>query len=272
MTALPHTRMRIPVDRDGTHLAVTMYEGSGPPMLLIHGITSSSAEFNGVMPRLVEVCQPITIDLRGHGESDKPASGYHYDDYVRDLSAVIAHLELNRPLVLGHSLGGIVTLFWAATNPGVARGLVIEDSPLRSGGEFRQAFDGWLALNAMPEDMLRAWYAERNPTWNETLVASRSDAMNACARSAILELRDASMANQGLDSSDTLARITEPVLFLHGDPKAGGMVHPDDAATLPQRIPNVTVRRIEGAGHTIHRSHPDEWLRLVRDFVLMHQD
>lgn len=260
-------RMRIPVDSSGTHLAVSLHGGSGPAMILIHGITGSSAEFDGVIPRLVEFCRPITFDLRGHGESDKPDSGYHYGDYVRDLSRVITALDLDRPFVLGHSLGGIVSLFWAASSPGVARGLIIEDSPLRSGEGFRNAFEGWLMLNALPKDALRAWYAEQHPGWSQDLVASRTDAMNACSRSAISELMDASMANEGLDSSDTLESIVEPVLFLHGDPQTGSMVHPDDAASLPNRIANVSVHRVESAGHSIHRSHPDEWVGLVRDFV-----
>lgn len=236
-------------------------------MLLIHGITSSSAEFDEVIPRLVDICRPITFDLRGHGDSDKPASGYHYSDYVSDLSAVVTALGLERPLVLGHSLGGIVTLYWAGSNPGIARELIIEDSPLRSGEGFRKAFDGWLMLNAMPKEVLRAWYAEQHSTWSEALITSRSDAMHVCARAAITELMDASMANQGLDSSDTLAGIAEPVLFLHGDPQTGSMVHPDDIASLPNRIANVSIRGVDGAGHSIHRSHPDEWLQLVRDFI-----
>ena len=80
------------------------------------------------------------------------------------------------------------------------------------------------------------------------------------------------MANQGVDSSDTLGRIVEPVLFLHGDPQTGSMVHPDDTASLPNRIPNVSVHGVEGAGHSIHRSHPDEWLQYVRSFVKDHAD
>lgn len=259
--------MRIPVDTAGTHLAVTTYEGSGPALVMIHGITSSSAEFAGVIPHLVDICRPVTIDLRGHGDSDKPASGYHYADYIGDLSAVIEALELDRPIVLGHSLGGIVTLFWGATNPGIARALIIEDSPLRSGEGFRNAFEGWLMLNAMPKQVLRTWYAEQHPTWSEDLLDSRTEAMHACARAAIEELMRASMANEGVDSSDTLAGISEPVLLMHGDPQAGGMVHPDDIVTLPHRIANISVHGIAGAGHSVHRSHPAEWLQLVRDFI-----
>lgn len=263
----PSTQRSIPVDSAGTRLSVSMYEGHGPAMILIHGITSSKAEFDGVIPHLATFCQPITVDLRGHGDSDKPPAGYHYQNYVDDLSAVIDALRLDAPFVLGHSLGGIITMFWAASNPGVARALIIEDAPLRSGEGFRNAFEGWLTLNAMPLVVLQAWYTDQHPTWSESLRTSRAQAMNACSRAAILELMDASMANEGLDSSDTLAKISDPMLFLHGDPNTGSMVHPADIATLPKRIAEVSVHGVEGAGHSIHRSHPDEWLRLVRDFV-----
>src|SRR5699024_1409511 len=112
---------------------VHKYTGSGPNVLLIHGIGSSSKDFNPVIAGMTGFCQPISIDLRGHGESFKPAAGYHYEDYIRDLEIVLASLEMNHQIVLGHSLGGIIALMWAAKKPKTPRALIIEDSPLRSG-------------------------------------------------------------------------------------------------------------------------------------------
>lgn len=257
----------IPVDARGTRVRLETYAGDGPAMIMIHGITSSSADFHPVLPGLLEICSPVVVDLRGHGKSDKPAAGYHYRNYVSDLNAVMAALRLHRPIVLGHSLGGIIAMYWAAQNPGVARALIIEDSPLRSGEEFRSAFEGWLALNAMPASGLRAWYATKNPSWSDAILDARTAAMTGTAREAIAELMQASMANEGLDDSPALTQITEPVLYLHGDIEYGSMVHPDDIADLPNRIRKVTVRRVPEAGHTIHRSHPAAWLDQVRAFV-----
>lgn len=259
--------MFIPVSPTGTRVRIESYKGNGPAMLMMHGITSSGADFEPVLPGLLEFCSPIIVDLRGHGLSDKPISGYHYRHYVADLQAVIVALQLDRPIVLGHSLGGIIAMHWAAQHPEAARALIVEDSPLRSGEDFRGAFEGWLALNAMPATELRAWYAKRNSNWTDTILDTRTAAMTGTARAAIAELMQASMANEGLDDSPTLTHFTEPVLYLHGDIEYGSMVHPDDIADLPNRIRAVTVRRVPGSGHTIHRSHPQVWLNHVREFV-----
>lgn len=258
---------RVPVDSSGTHLSIRRYAGKGPALVMIHGITSSSADFDQVATRLTDISTPIAIDLRGHGSSDKPGRGYHYSDYVQDLTAVIRELRLDHPIVLGHSLGGIITMFWAAENPGVARGLVIEDAPLRSGEEFRDAFKGWLYLNDLPESELRQWYSQHNPEMTEDVRDYRTHSMLATRREAITELYAASMANQGLDTADSLSRITDQMLFLHGDSEQGSMVHPDDLRSLPTVIRNVKVREIHGAGHSPHRSHTNEWLHHVRKFL-----
>lgn len=251
----------------GVRVVVHEYPGTGPRVLLIHGIGSSSADFNPVLEGLVEFCQPYLLDLRGHGASDQPEVGYHYSDYVRDLESVLAHLQLDHPIVLGHSLGGIITLMWAARHPEMARAIIIEDSPLRSGIDFKDAFEGWLTLNALPHEVVKAWYAEKNPGWSDQLVHQRSFDMVNTARPAILELQASSLANEGLDSVTGLDELTSPLLFLQGDIATGSMVHPEDLARLQQSIPQMCVKHFQGASHTIHRSHPMEWLAAVRSFV-----
>jgi pimeloyl-ACP methyl ester carboxylesterase len=99
------------IDIDGLSLHTNQYSGLGPKVLLIHGIGSSSRDFDPVIDGLVEVMTPITIDLRGHGESDKPSAGYHYEDYASDLDRLLQALGIERPIILGHSLGGIITLW-----------------------------------------------------------------------------------------------------------------------------------------------------------------
>ena len=263
---------RVPVDASGTHLAVRRYAGKGVPLVMIHGITSSGNDFDHVATRLTDICNPLTIDLRGHGGSDKPRKGYHYTDYVSDLSEVIRRLGLVQPIVLGHSLGGIIAMYWAAANPRIARGIIIEDSPLRSGDDFRDAFEGWLYLNDLPEEKLREWYASHHPKMSADTLDYRTHAMMATRREAITELYATSMAKDGLDASDTLGNIIEPVLYLHGETDHGSMVHPEDLADLPSKIRNLRVRGVYGAGHSPHRSHSNEWLHHVRKFISALQD
>lgn len=252
---------------ENVSIAVHQHPGIGPKVLLIHGIGSSSGDFNPVISAMGDFCRPVTIDLRGHGASGKPASGYHYSDYIRDLDAVLAELGMTDPIILGHSLGGIITLMWAAMNPTTPRALIIEDSPLRSGDDFKDAFEGWLQLNALPHEVAKAWYADKNPHWPDAVLDQRSFDMVNTARAAIEELQESSLSNEGLDTFAELGAIAAPLLFLQGDSEAGGMVDPDDLATLQESLPQIQIEQFPGAGHTIHRSHPNEWLESVKKFI-----
>lgn len=258
------------VDLDGHRIAVRTWEGSGPPVLLIHGISSAGSVWNPIIPELVTEFTPIAIDQRGHGASSKPESGYLYDDYIRDLEGVLAALQLDRPLIVGHSLGGIVTLWWAARHPDTAAALVIEDSPLRSGQVFMPAFDEWLMFNAMPEEDLRAHYAEEYPEWPPELVLERARLMSTTARNVFAELRADSLAHDGVDRIAEISGIQSPTLLVHGDLQTGGMVAPEDVIAFEQRLGNARSVRIVGGGHTLHRERRNEFLAVVLPFLRQH--
>src|SRR5688500_14402682 len=86
-------------------LAITEYQADGPPLLLLHGIGSRGVSWWPVLDRLARQARPIALDLRGHGASDKPETGYLLPDYAADLAALVHALGLDRPAILGHSLG-----------------------------------------------------------------------------------------------------------------------------------------------------------------------
>jgi pimeloyl-ACP methyl ester carboxylesterase len=260
------------IDTGAASLHVTVYEGNGPRLLLIHGIGSSGAGWDPVIDDLAAEFSPITFDLRGHGQSDKPDHGYLYPDYVADIEGLLGALELDNPLVIGHSLGGILTLWWAARHPDQAAALVIEDSPLRSGEDFRPAFDGWLKLNALSLPELRQYYASEYPEWPPDMVEARSLDMANTKRAVFSELRADSLANHGTDRISEIEGITSPILLIHGDLEAGGMVHPEDIVDLPQRLPQAQTVRIPGGGHTLHRSSKDAFLDAALPFLREHTD
>ncbi len=258
------------VDLDRHRIALRTWEGHGPPLLLIHGISSAGSVWNPIIPALAAEFTPIAIDQRGHGASDKPESGYLYDDYIADLDGVLDALRLDHPLIVGHSLGGIVTLWWAAKHPDRAAALVIEDSPLHSGQDYMPAFDEWLMLNAMPEEDLRAHYAEEYPEWPPELVLERARLMANTARNVFAELRADSLAHDGVDRIAEISGIQSPTLLVHGDLDAGGMVAPDDALAFEKRLGNANAIRIAGGGHTLHRERRDEFLAAILPFLRQH--
>ncbi|CAN5642110.1 alpha/beta hydrolase [soil metagenome] len=270
MTLSPSTPSTTDIVPGDISIHLTVYEGTGPALLLLHGISGTGAAWWPIIDDLAESFTPVTIDLRGHGNSGKPEAGYLYDDYIGDLDRVLDHLGIDHPLIMGHSLGGLITLWWAARHPGRAAGLVIEDSPLRSGEDFRSAFDGWIHLNALPTRQVAAHYAAEHPKWKPETAQRRAEMMTSTARNVFLELRADSLANHGVDRIAEIEGVSSPVLLIHGDLESGGMVHPDDKDAFQRRLANASTHRIQGGSHGLHTDHARAFLAAAMPFLKEH--
>lgn len=252
----------------GDHfITVRQWPGSGPPIVLVHGISSSGSTWDSLIPLLSERFSPISLDLRGHGDSGTPERGFLHENYVNDLDGVLDALGIQHPLLIGHSFGGLVTLGWAARHPDRAAGIVIVDSPLRIGKEFLPAFKGWMMLNAMPTPALTAWYRVGNPTWGLRQSHRRARTMRKTARNVFVELRNDARANDGIDRVADLAHLSAPVLLVRGDPDTGSMVRPVDIEAFERHVTHGRVVRIPGAGHALHRERAGEFAAAAVPFL-----
>jgi pimeloyl-ACP methyl ester carboxylesterase len=272
MTSEPRTphRQRT-LATNGQTLAVTEYAAPAtnrPPLLLLHGIGSRALSWWPVVDALADHFHLYALDLRGHGASTKPPAGDLLPDYAADLAAVIAALDLDHPRILGHSLGGLIALTWAASHPHQAAAIALEDTALRSQPETLQAFDGWLTLAALPAADVAAYYASEHPDWSPA-DCRRAESITATAQSVLAELRADAAANlaNGDDRLASLSAIRSPLLLVHGDPAAGSMVVPDDATRLLAILPQTQLVHVPGAGHAIHREHPAAFLAAVIPFL-----
>jgi len=99
-----------------------------PPIVLLHGLASTSHIWNFVAPLLAESGYVVTaLDQRGHGESEKPDSGYDFATILADDQAAIQALKIERPLIVGHSWGAMVALQYTADHPDLVTALVLVD-------------------------------------------------------------------------------------------------------------------------------------------------
>src|SRR5579859_5283822 len=85
-------------------------------VVLVHGITSSSLSWIRVAPRLAESARVIAVDLKGHGDSDRPASGYRLSDQADEITGLVEALGLRSIRLMGHSWGGAISAIIAARN------------------------------------------------------------------------------------------------------------------------------------------------------------
>jgi pimeloyl-ACP methyl ester carboxylesterase len=103
--------------------------GSGPHAVLIHGLTGSLADWQvRVVPLLKDIFTVLTYDLRGHGYTDMPPSGYTSADMASDLLGLLDTLGIDRAHIIGHSFGGTVALHFAALHSDRVIALTISDS------------------------------------------------------------------------------------------------------------------------------------------------
>jgi pimeloyl-ACP methyl ester carboxylesterase len=102
--------------------------GSGPPIVLIHGIGDSSATWDPVLPALARRHLVIAPDLLGHGRSDKPRADYSVAAYANGVRDLLGVLGINRATLVGHSLGGGVAMQFAYQFPERTERLVLVGS------------------------------------------------------------------------------------------------------------------------------------------------
>lgn len=184
------SRKRI-VDVGGIELAYVEIAGSEPPLLLVHGFTDTSRSFSLLAPHL-SGRRLIMPDLRGHGGSDA-GEGCGVADFADDMAGLIRRLRLNRPVVIGHSLGGMVSIALAAQYPELIGGLVILASTLKPDfGSHHQLIDGVAALRdpISPSDPFYDWWHACQPGVPQAFLAGLAkdaSAIPAARWRAILE-------------------------------------------------------------------------------------
>jgi lipase len=118
------------------------------PILLLHGLASAARIWDLVAPLLAARGHVvIALDQRGHGESDKPNTGYDFATIVADDTATVQTLRIERPIVVGHSWGALVALQYAAVHPEQTTALVMVD-----GGTGQLSLHpGWTREQAMKD-------------------------------------------------------------------------------------------------------------------------
>jgi pimeloyl-ACP methyl ester carboxylesterase len=118
--------------------------GEGPDLVMVHGLTGNLAVWHlQMLPVLAERFRVLTYDLRGHGLSDTPPTGYSADAMAEDLLQLLDALEIERPWVVGHSYGADIALYFALAHPHRLREVIAIEAALPALEQSRR-HDGWV--------------------------------------------------------------------------------------------------------------------------------
>ncbi|MGH7277148.1 MAG: alpha/beta fold hydrolase, partial [Candidatus Rokuibacteriota bacterium] len=118
------------VKTNGITVATTVWPGRGPTVVAVHGLTANHTCWYPIAAGLAPAVRFVAYDLRGRGDSEKPATGYSLEHHTRDLLGLLDHFAVERGVIIGHSLGAHIALRVAAHHPDRVARLVLVDGGL----------------------------------------------------------------------------------------------------------------------------------------------
>jgi pimeloyl-ACP methyl ester carboxylesterase len=250
--------------------------GQGPNLVLIHGIASNLGQWQlGILPALVEHFRLTMYDLRGHGYSDMPATGYTPTHMLGDFSGLMDYLGIEQTSIVGHSYGGLVALCYALHHPQRVDKLIVADTGIPA-VERRDGRDavlvGWReSLQRGGIDIPEEKAEDIGYLIEQTVKLRGRSWRGMGARRAIARLTrfttTTSFAQEYRATSsltlDMIHQIQAPVLLIYGDRS------PLTASfqALRDNLPNRRAAIVADGGHFYPLQHPETFVRHIKDFL-----
>ena len=246
------------IDRDGVNIHYEVH-GSGPPLLLTHGYSSTSAMWQGQIAALSKNHQLVLWDMRGHGQSDYPDDPAAYSEAltVADMAALLDEIGADSAIVGGLSLGGYMSLAFYRAHPERVRALLIIDT----GPGFRKD-DAREAWNRRAHETGDRFEREglgvlKSLSRERSTVSHRDAAGLARAARGMLTQRDARVI-------ESLPGIKVPSLVVVGADDTPFLAASDYMAT---KIPGAKKVVIPAAGHAVNIDQPQAFIDAVLPFL-----
>jgi N-formylmaleamate deformylase len=244
-------------------LHVLDYGGDGVPLVVLPGITSPAITMDFLARELTDLVRPIVVDVRGRGLSDSGKS-YTLEDYADDTVAVIDGLGLDRPLLLGHSMGARIAAVVAARGVPL-RGTVLVDPPMSGPGRgpyptTLEAFLGQLEQaqrGTDADEVARSW-----PRWPRREQELRARWLSSCDAEAV------AATHAGFESEDFFAtwpQVPARTVLLYGGESP--VVTAAGVAEAAATNPGAELVEVPGAGHMVFWDEQEAARRLLREIL-----
>ncbi len=240
--------------------------GSAPPVLLLPGPTDSWRSYEPVLDLLPHWIRAIAVSMRGHGDSDKPDSGYGVGAFAGDVVDFLNALGIDRAVLVGHSGSCLVARRVALDHPSRVAGLILEASPTSLCTDAALQFVSSVVVglaDPIDPDFARSFVSE---TSSENVAPEVVDMLVADILKVPARVWHA-MFSGLLDYDDTseLASVGAPTLLIWGDDDA--LVSREMQDVLTDRIPHAELIVYRAVGHTPRWVDPRRFSEDLAAFV-----
>lgn len=248
---------------------------NGPTLLMSHGDMRTGRSWDAVARDLYADFHVISVDARGHGDSDWPAKGYRYDDRVEDLAALCSELGLRDVIGVGHSSGGGVVALVAERYPEYFHSLVLLEPVIIMEESFQRRISqraGWKRSTWATRDELRERLKNHSVAgrWREDVIEDivKHEAMELPDGSIDMKWSSQTMAweeREGdyFDLRPGFRANGFPILFIVSSERVEGYTVIDP---LIEELPGAQKVVIENSGHNMYMERPDAVAHAIRVF------
>lgn len=254
------------IDGNALHYEYLTEYGSRPVLVMINSLGTDFRIWLPLLDELTEDWSILLHDKRGHGLSDVGKAPYGIEDHARDVIGLMEHLRIERAVICGVSVGGLIAQMICKLRPDLVEKLVLCDTAAKVGTQ-----DGWNAriatvaekgIEAIADGIMKVWFtsdfhrdraSELNGYRNMLVRQSAAGYSGTCAA-----LRDA-------DLTADAPRIRVPTLVVVGD--QDGSTPPDLVRATADLIPGARFEIIENCGHIPCVEQPEQLANLLATFI-----
>ncbi len=258
------------------HYEIHQEKEGYPALLMLHGFMGSGKSFGSLIPALKSFCNPVTIDLLGHGETEGSEMHYRFSakEQVADITKLISE-QLSFPVfLLGYSMGGRLALQCALHRPDLFEGLILESTTF--GIENPQEKQARQSLDSRRADDILGNFPQFLLEWEELPLfkdASLTDQQRKAVRDIQSDQDPVAMSNSLLGFGtgtmpcvkNRLGELQLPVKLIAGaeDTKFVRIMN-----TMARHLHDASMSVIKGAGHRVHLEQTESYIALIKEFIL----
>ena len=264
---------------NGLQLHYIDHGGSAPiSAVALHGFALNCHSFDEVAPALSDKLHWYALDQRGHGHSDRATDLTHYsrDHMADDIREFISDAGLDRPVVIGHSMGGMNAMTFAAQHPNMLRALILIDVgpgvSVDGVQQVRQFVAGPYEMDSLDAwvDMTHQYYPYRSKEGirKRLEVSLRETADGKMAKMFDERFREADfrgVADARTGIWETARALTVPTLLLHGENSP--VLKREQAEDFAEKVSVVQLVTIPEAGHSVAGDQPEAVIEAIRQFL-----